>query len=536
MQKHLSFKTFLVAFGLAMAGNSALAQSAYFQAMTNLNPVAYYPLQETVQPPANDVEPNLGTLGTVANAVYCSVFATKGFTPAPIVSEPSDTAVNFQGGPDGGFLGVPLTDPRVSLPVAPFSVEAWVYPTNFNGNNGIVCQAGSNPGSLNGPSAPADSNGLLPQGGWCMSINYIAYLDSSSLRGFSFHVYNGHSATGNGTPRNGAEVAAQFSYNLFTWYHLVAVFDGTNASLYINGTNMSALAYRIPMPAGTSYLRDTWDPLTIGCSRGVHNNRFGGSIAEVAVYTNVLSQNQVTNHYLTALNPTPAVPYEKVITNDNAYMYWRLNAPAYSAPSPSTYPVANNYGSVTVATAYGDSWYGPASTPGVAGPPFAGLLDPNNGNHSYAAAINGFGGANGGTANVNFGNSGTPVNIAEDVPIDIGMDSGGLLNITNWTSITGFSASIWFKGNPCDENGNTRFQAIFGHSDNGWHAAMDDTGKVHFKPGNNGTEITSAVVYNDGNWHQLVGTANSTTENLYVDGGWIHQRAARPVSTVAART
>src|SRR5258708_778126 len=39
-----------------LAGPTAKAQSAYFQAVTNLNPVAYWPLQETVQPPAADVE------------------------------------------------------------------------------------------------------------------------------------------------------------------------------------------------------------------------------------------------------------------------------------------------------------------------------------------------------------------------------------------------------------------------------------------------------------------------------------------------
>jgi hypothetical protein len=35
------------------------SQSAYYQAITNLNPAAYWPLQETIQPPANHVEVNL---------------------------------------------------------------------------------------------------------------------------------------------------------------------------------------------------------------------------------------------------------------------------------------------------------------------------------------------------------------------------------------------------------------------------------------------------------------------------------------------
>src|SRR3974390_497765 len=138
--------------------------SPYYQAVTNLNPIAYLPLQETTQPPANDIETNLGSLGPVANAVYSSTHVTKGLTPRPIASEPSDTAVNCLGSA-GGFLAVPTTDSRYSVQ-APFSVETWVYPANYNHFVGLVSQSGGNPGRLNG-------GGL--QGGWCLSAQYIAY-------------------------------------------------------------------------------------------------------------------------------------------------------------------------------------------------------------------------------------------------------------------------------------------------------------------------------------------------------------------------
>ena len=95
------------------------------------------------------------------------------------------------------------------------------------------------------------------------------------------------------------------------------------------------------MQAGTSYLRDTWDPLMIGGGRGMNNNKFGGAIDEVAIYTNALTAAQVLNHYNTALNSSPSTPYEQVIANDNAYMYWRMNSPGYTAPAESTYPTAS---------------------------------------------------------------------------------------------------------------------------------------------------------------------------------------------------
>ena len=50
---------------------SAHAQSGpFFQAVTNLHPIAYWPLHEAVAPPPADVATNLGTLGAAGNAPY----------------------------------------------------------------------------------------------------------------------------------------------------------------------------------------------------------------------------------------------------------------------------------------------------------------------------------------------------------------------------------------------------------------------------------------------------------------------------------
>ena len=118
---------------------SATAQSPFFQAVTNLNPIAYWPLQETVQPPAADVEPNLGSLGAVANAYYSSTNVVKGVTG--INSGDNDPAVNLQSGLAGAFLAVPLTDSRVTLPAGAFTVEVWIYPTNTSAST-IIAQTG----------------------------------------------------------------------------------------------------------------------------------------------------------------------------------------------------------------------------------------------------------------------------------------------------------------------------------------------------------------------------------------------------------
>src|ERR1039457_2485816 len=101
------------------AGTSAQAQSAYFNAVTNLNPVVYFPLQETNQPPIGDVETNLGTLGPVANAVYVSAIAAKGGAGA--IAD-GDAAVSLSDAA-GGFLAVPTTDSRTAVNSPTFTVE-----------------------------------------------------------------------------------------------------------------------------------------------------------------------------------------------------------------------------------------------------------------------------------------------------------------------------------------------------------------------------------------------------------------------------
>src|ERR1017187_3931629 len=112
------------------------AQSAFFTAVTNLNPVAYWPLQETAQPPIADVETNYGSLGVVANAYYSGPNLARGLTG--VTWGDGDTSVKCLNA-NGSWLAVPVTDSRVALPAGPFTVEAWVQPTTTTtGNNPLT--------------------------------------------------------------------------------------------------------------------------------------------------------------------------------------------------------------------------------------------------------------------------------------------------------------------------------------------------------------------------------------------------------------
>lgn len=483
-----------------LAGTAALAQSAYFQAMTNLNPAVYFPLQETNPPPANEIETNLGSLGTAADAVYVSSAIQKSQAGA---TGDGDTAVNDTDAA-GGFLAVPITDGRTAVTNSTFTVEVWVNSAEPGRNfEGILSKAGGNNAGINAAANIA---------GWCLSQNYNAYLDNANFRGWDFHVYNG-------IGHAGAEVYVPFSVVNNTWYHLVATFDGANCRLYVNGVDMVAAGngFQISMPGGTTYVPDMWNQLCIGTSRNQNGNNYHGLLDEVAIYTNVLTAGQVLAHY----NAAAGVSYASTVQADAPYMYWRMDAPAYTAPDPTTtYPVATNYG--TLAPNFLGS-YGTASQPGVAGSQAPGMLDPGNGNASYGVQINGIGGNNGNTANVPIGydTNGVLKLVADAVPIIIQPDAFSDPNaiFLNPTNHSPYSVSIWFAGGSYDWN---RFATIMGHSDSNWRLAMangGNYGKLQFAPGigNNGAVVTQ-LRYNDNLWHHFVGVYDGTNVLVYVDG------------------
>lgn len=482
MNKNL-LSPFLAAFLVLVGVASVRAQSAFFQAVTNLNPAAYWPMQETVPPPAADIETNWGSLGAVANAYYSSTNIYRGFNPGTSDGVTSD---EFLSSSNGAFLAVPMTSTLVSVPVGPFSVETWIFPTNASQLVAILNQTG--------PLNTAGLNGANSAGGWSLNQNFLPSLgsspDANSLVGWSFHVFNGVGATG------GAEADATMTFALNQWYHIVGVFDGTNCWLYVNGVN--ATTYQIPMTG--SYVRDTWSPLTIGCGRGLNNNRFGGAINEVAIYTNALTAAQISNHY----GNQGTGNYFNTIIGDNPYMYWRLDAPAYTYPANTAFPAVANYGSVNAGGVYLSG-----CTPGVPGPSYSGL-----GSMTNAVAFNGIG-----TDLTNgilcFSNGLLPaVNVADSGILITNTDNSLNLKSNNIT------AMVWFKANPAD----VRFQNMFGHSDQSWRLAFDGTaGKVHWNPGEGG-ELTSFHTFNDGQWHFAVGVYTNTgaftngSNFLYVDG------------------
>jgi Concanavalin A-like lectin/glucanases superfamily/Immunoglobulin I-set domain len=425
-----SYKILLSALMLLVYSITARADYSYSNAVAALSPVAYWPLEETNQPPSNAAT-NLGTVGSAYNGFYGSGM-TLGVTGA-LVGD-SDTAVSFNASsevvvPYGSVLGIH----------APFSAEVWA-------------QAGSNPA---GAAVVSAGNLGGTRSGWLIYNNVGGV--------WTFRLYN----------QNGANTSLSISGGVAdsNWHHIVAVFDGTNGSLYIDG------ALAAGPTAATGFVPDPDSPLTIG-GRSDGAFLYNGSIDEVAIYTNAISASDISAHYQNGTSATPSQSYSSLVLADKPEFYYRLDGTV-----PASTAIATNYGSLG-ATVNGT--YQPGSTPATAGPAGQGF-----GPASLACTFN----------------------PAASGYVDCGTDSS--LDITGPLTVV-----AWVKGAPADTG--ARFQSFLGRSDNSWRADFGSPGVLpdgtaRWADGGNPDAFGNTFI-NDGGWHFFVGVYDGANNFVYIDG------------------
>lgn len=474
----------------------AQAQSAYFNVVTNLNPVAYWPLNETVQPPAGQyIATNSGTGGAAGNGYYGSwyqpsgntFYATNHILHTAGTTGDGDTALQCSEVTGGGqYVVVPQTTNGVHNAMvtitAPFTIEAWVMTTNIatsgaTANTRGIISEGHN--SVQGGASSSYANALY---GFTLG-QYHNY--------FAFQIYNGLQIA-----NNSAQELDLDNLAINKWYYVVATYDGTTEKLYSNSVMVAS--------AVAKFAPDTVSPLLIGTgtepSAEDADLEFGGGIDDVAIYNTALTQGQIAAHFAA----TNGAGYAATVLADNPTFYFRLDEPAFSSssyPTPGTYPIATNYGTLG---APANAAYMPGTVPGVAGPSYSGF-----GPNSTAVAINGFYGA-----------------------VDVG--AGALPAALNPTGKQAQSVVTWFQGNPVD----ARFQCIVSHGNTSWRLPLNGQNNpnssagstadydIEFNPGNGleigltnlANEVTNGFLCNDGNWHMAVGVSDGTNAYLYLDG------------------
>jgi hypothetical protein len=414
-------------------------------------PVGYWPMHEVEAPAQGDIETNYGTLGLLGTGYYPDwEGASAGFIrqePGPL-ADGSDVAVCFNtleagsGTGDTNALYVPHTSPLSTLN-PPFSVECWFLPSN-NVAGDIWSQSG-----FEGLNAGASGNGNGNTAGIRLSW-------SASPAGLVVYTYDGAGPSGSGNQTLSPQTAVPFNQ----WCHVVVTCDAsTNISLAVNGSVVST------RPGVGLYSPDYWTPFEVGDGRG-NTRPLTGTVGEVAVYTNVITD--IGAHYTAGTSVSPSPTYFQLVTNDNPVIYLRMNSFPYTAPAVGAWPELINYGSGA-----GNGVYSPGTMPGiVAGPantngvPFTGLSGTNVAQFSGVSSF-----------------------------ADVGNSS-----VFNPTGQVPFAVTAMFRGNPCDG----RTQTIVGHGAS-WSIYMNTSGQVVSSFGTNSSgSVTSANVYNDGNWHQVV--------------------------------
>ena len=302
------------------------ARADYSNTVMNLNPIAYYRLNETTPVPANTAT-NRGTLGAPGLGNY-SGSVTHPVAGALVGS--SDTAASFAGGKMTGPYNAGCN------PSGPFTVECWINPVDLTAANRVLVAS-----QINGENAanPADRTGwIFRQNGATLTFltgGAGGYVDTI-------------------TTSSGVLTAG-------VWQHVAVVYDSAtrNVAFFVNGT-------QVYTATGTAALTPNYaSPLIVG-DRGYGGWTFSGGIDEVALYTTALTGADLLAHYNNGINPSPSPSYDTLVQVKNPILYYRFNEPTFTF----TAVTAPNLGSLGTTA---DGAYEIGAVTGVPGPSFAGF-------------------------------------------------------------------------------------------------------------------------------------------------------------------
>ena len=396
----------------------------YFNIVQLLNPVAYWRLDETNQPMMGGVATNLGSLGDSANGSFDGVLA---WISGPLASA-AGNATSFEG---ISSVTVPYQAALSLRP--PFTVEAWIQPSTVQTAGNVVC-----------PLACGHFD--TSRSGW------LLYQTDT---GWDFRMYNQNQLNTSLDLEGGTPPVSG------VWSHVCAVYDGTQAAVYVNGVGTSGT------PSG--FVANTDGPMTVG-TRSDAAFGFPGAVGEVAVYTNALPPAAILAHYQLGTNTAiQGSMYAQSVQTNHPLVYLHLDA-------PSIMPAALNQGTLG---AKAQGYYQLGCVPGLNGGPLPGF-----GGENHACQFNGAAGY-------------------LNVP-------GKALNFTNALSVL-----AWVQPSPA----NGLAECVLGKGADSYRLELDGQGVPQFVVGSSNAPAKGALRLDDGHWHQLVGTYDGLgTQSLYVDG------------------
>jgi hypothetical protein len=242
---------------------------------------------------ATTVAQNTGSLGAAANGTHADAVT---FGQGAVTAGSDLTAV--YNGQAGTNTTVPFQSALNPASSSPFSVEFWANSTASDNDDAPVS---------NRVSAGNRSGWVFFQRG-----------PTANPTGWNFRMYDG--VGGN----LGWDLTGGTS-TLNTWSHVVATWNGTSASLYVNGvladsSNDAAASGNYNASSAANFIVASSDS----------GSPFTGGVDEVAFYNSALSPTQISGHYSAISSPT-AGAYQSLVRSDGALLQLSNN----DVPEPS---------------------------------------------------------------------------------------------------------------------------------------------------------------------------------------------------------
>jgi hypothetical protein len=402
-------------------------------------------------PGANAAMPacyNIGSLGSAGNGSNTSSVLV--YQPGAVPTGP-DCSSYYNG--SGARTTIPFNAALNPASTSPFTIEFWAKPKASDNDDCTVF------------NRVTDGN----RSGW-------VFFQRDAATGWNWRLYNGSGSTVGWNLTGGTAT-------LDAWSHVVGVWDGTTAKLYVNGVDTAAAN-----TGAGGYSAST----TATFSLGAYDTGGSGSTAfidEVAFYPSALSDSQILAHYNAATSPQPGAYYRSLVLADGAVLYLDQN--------PLQNWIAYNAGSL------GAGWNG-TNTPEVAVDQPGAIAAGTDYSSFYQGGVSGTLGAH----------TTIPYTSALNPP-----------------SSSPFTIEFWAKPEASDNDDCPLFNRVSDGNRSGWaffqrDAATGWNWRLYNGSGSTvGWNLTGGTATLDA-WSHVVGVWDGTTAKLYVNG----------VDTAAANT
>jgi Concanavalin A-like lectin/glucanases superfamily len=243
---------------------------------------------------AQTISPNTGSLGSSANGTNSAAVT---FGPGAVTAGGDLSAV--YDGTGAALTTVPFNAALNPASASPFSIEFWGRPTASDNDDAPVS------------NRVAAGN----RSGW-------VFFQRDAGTGWNFRMYNGV-GSGLGWDLTGGTA------NLNAWSHVVATWNGSAATLYVNGV----LADNTNDPGATGVYNA--NPASTGAifllAQSDTGSPYTGSVDETAFYGSALTPAQVLAHFNAASSGT-AGAYQSLVRSDGALLQLSNNP----VPEPGT--------------------------------------------------------------------------------------------------------------------------------------------------------------------------------------------------------